>query len=167
MRSRRVLGVFLLVALMPASVHAHGIGVECKAEGDQVYLEAFFDDDTPVAKARLRVFDMNEKVIAEGKTDEQGKWTFPRPTPGSYEVLVDAGAGHRRRIRIAIPDPAAPQPAETPVRVSEEPSREEATRVPWLRLLVGVLVIAGGSGLFLLVSMLRRSKRREDEVRPS
>ncbi len=141
---RRLILVLILL-LWPARAGAHGVGVDCKVEGDQVQLEAYFDDDTPVAKARVRVVNTDDKIIAEGQTDDAGKWSFPRPAPGKYEVVVDAGAGHRRRTAITIPDPSAP--TETPVRVSEGPSREEATRVPWLGILVGLLLIAVVGGL--------------------
>jgi hypothetical protein len=75
---------------------------------------------------------------------------------------VDAGAGHRHAVHMTISGRAALAPAPAaaaPVQVSEGPGREEMTRFPWPRLLIGLLVIAAASVLFLFVSYRRRTSR--------
>jgi hypothetical protein len=151
----------LLVSLR---ADAHALGAECKVIGDRVALEAYYDDDTPARDATVRVEDADKNVVATGHTDREGRWSFARPQPGKYVVVVDAGAGHRTRITLAIPagqanaeaapstsagdecprcaEPSTPN-SEAPVQVSAEASREAFTAFPWLKLGVGLAVLAG------------------------
>jgi hypothetical protein len=54
------------------------------------------DDDTPAEEASVVVTTIDGKPVANGKTDERGLWSFARPGPGRYLIVVDAGSGHRR-----------------------------------------------------------------------
>jgi len=149
------------VFLLPGRAGAHALGAECKLVGARVELEAYYDDDTPARQARIRVIGAGGTIVAEGKTDAAGNWSFARPAAGKYEVQIDAGAGHRKVVALSVPDDA------TAPRVSEGPAREEFTRSPWPRLLVGLLVIAAASGLFLLIGAFRKGRRRQDAINPS
>jgi hypothetical protein len=163
-----IVATLLLLLFWPVHAAAHNLDAECKLVGNRVEVEAFYDDDTPARQARVRVLDARQEVLFEGKTDEQGKWSFPRPAPGEYKVEIDAGAGHRRPVTMTIPGPRAnattEKVIEAAVRISESAGREELTRFPWQRLLLGLLIIAALSGFFLLVSRRRRPQR--DEATP-
>jgi nickel transport protein len=155
----------LLVAVRPASAHA--LGAECRLRGDRVEVEAYYDDDTPARDARVTVQDAAKKSLAEGRTNDKGFWSFPRPQPGRYRVTVDAGAGHRATVTITVPsaqpdgttaaststgecdcckDGTSTQGVQGAVKLSEGPGREEFTRTPWLKIGLGLGVI-GGFGL--------------------
>ena len=75
--SSRLLVVTVLLFVAPSFASAHGIGVEAKLKGDRVAVEAFFDDDTPVADAKVAVTAEDGKTVAEGKADAKGTWSFP------------------------------------------------------------------------------------------
>src|SRR5262245_52630816 len=128
---------------------AHALGAECKLAGDRVHVEAFFDDDTPAPDARVRVADGQKSLVAEGHTNAQGRWSFARPAPGTYEVVVEAAGGHRARVPITVPaDPSANGPSEpqretTPTTISEGPTRQEFTRFPWPKVALGLAAIGG------------------------
>ncbi len=140
---------------------AHALGAECRLQGGRVELEAYYDDDTPARAAKVRVEDGARRVVAEGKTDAEGRWSFAQPAPGRYRVLVDAGVGHRKEVDVTIPaapgDPVATA-NQPPVTVSAEPTREEFTRFPWLKLGIGLGVIGGVAAAFLLSRRVRRSQ---------
>lgn len=160
--------VFLLV--LPSAALAHGIGVEAKLKGDRVTVEAFFDDDTPAADAKVAVISEDGKVIAEGKADAKGMWSFPAPSAGKYKVTVDAGGGHLAKTTITIPtrqptasttpskvaaSPTAPE-AEPEVVVSDGPTRAETTGPRrWLMVGVGIAVV----GLLMFAFRLFTRKR--------
>src|SRR5947208_3485638 len=114
--------VVLLSPLASAGVLAHNLAAECQVRGKQVVLEAFFSDDTPAPNAKVTVRDDHKAVVAEGKTDAGGVWTFPTPPDGRYEIVVDAGDGHRTTLVLTLPV------AETAGK-----SRGELTAIPWLR----------------------------------
>jgi nickel transport protein len=138
-----VLGLLALAG--PA--RAHALGAECKVVGGRVEVEAYYDDDTPARDAKVSVRDAAQKVIVEGRTDERGCWSFPQPAAGKYEVVVDAGAGHRATVKVTVTgDP----PAGPPQVVSDGPTREEFTRTPWLKVAIGLAAIAVLAGAFWL-----------------
>jgi len=147
MISRFLVTAALLLAV-PSAASAHGIGVEAKLKGHRVAVEAFFDDDTPAADAKVAVTAQDGKVIAEGKTDAKGTWSFPAPAPGKYKVAVDAGGGHLAKTTLTIPPGVTPNlpetsaPAELEVIVSDGPTRAESTGPRRaLMAVVGVAVI--------------------------
>jgi hypothetical protein len=151
------LPVLLLAA---GSAHAHGLNVECKLTHDTVVVEAFYTDNTPARDAKVTVRDPHGGEIASGRTDDAGRWSFPAPPAGKYEVACDAGGGHLRRAIITIPTamslkPITPPPEE--IIVTGGPTREELTRFPWLRLFLGVAAIGGLAVLLWLVTRRRRS----------
>jgi hypothetical protein len=152
--------LLVLPLALPSSAWAHALGADCKLKDGRVSVETFYDDDTPAIAAQVLVTDPAKKTIATGKTDMKGVYTFDAPPPGVYEVTVDAGAGHRTRCKLTIPDPkattppaetkaseSAPTPTET--TVSDGPGRAEATRFPWQKLLVGVAIIGFGACMWL------------------
>jgi hypothetical protein len=153
-----------VVLALPAVADAHAIGVEAKLKGGTVTVEAFYDDNTPAADARIIVTDPAGVAIGEGKTDAKGVWTFSAPPPGQYKVAVDAGAGHRASVALSIPTGSG-SPPSTPgaeegesVTVSEGPTRYEFTgpmRLVWAT--IGLAIIGGGT--WVLARVVRAVKR--------
>ncbi|OWK43199.1 hypothetical protein [Fimbriiglobus ruber] len=167
---RSVLSAGLLL-LVPAVASAHAVGIEAKLKGERVVVEAYYDDDSPAADAKIAVTGENGQLVAEGKTDAKGVWSFPTPVGGKYQVAVNAGDGHSAKTSITIPPQASPNPAtttepstttipnpagdDTAKIVSDGPTRAETTGSRrWLMAVVGVGVI----GLFTLAA--RRLARR-------
>ena len=151
----------LLFATGP--VHAHALYVECKLKGDAVVVEAFFSDNKPAPDAKVTVRDSGGGELAAGRTDDAGRWTFPAPAAGKYEVTCDLGDGHRKPVIITIPSPAALKPITPPpeeIVITGGPTREELTRFPWLRLLLGVAAI-GGLAILLWLATRRRGNIHE------
>jgi hypothetical protein len=145
--------IALALASWPAWGLAHDLGVEARLKDGHVHLEAYYDDDTAASEAKVRVTDTDNHLVTSGRTDEKGKWVFPAPQPGRYLVTVDAGGGHRVTIRLTIPQGAKPPDGKEAGTVSQEQqsaaevvsegrTREEFTRFPWARLLMGLAAIA-------------------------
>lgn len=168
----------LLAGMLPAGVFAHAVGVDCTLGLGKVEVEVFYDDDSPAAKAKVVVVNANEEVVAQGVTDQHGRWTFRKPAAGKYEVRVDAGAGHRTKKKIDVPASTAPDAAigilldvslriEAPVAapllpgtaISDSTVRADFTRLPWEKVLLGFGIIGCLSGVFVLVSIMRKNAR--------
>jgi hypothetical protein len=140
----------LLAVVSAASARAHALGVECRIENGRVVVEAYFSDNTPGRSAEVTVRDAARNVVVQGRTDDYGRWSFPSPRSGDYEVAVDAGVGHRTAVHLTIPA-VGNSPSMV---VSTGPSRSEFTSTPWFRI---------GLGLFLIAAVtfgLRLWKRR-------
>src|SRR5262245_20681084 len=140
-----LLGGALGFLLTAGPVRAHALGAEARIRGNQVRVEAYYEDDPPAGAARVTVQDASRKVVAEGRTDEKGIWSFPRPAAGHYRLVVDAGAGHRKQLVLDIPvadvspsEPSDQTALEQTPTVSVGPTREEFTRTPWLKIGLGL-----------------------------
>ncbi|MBX9628753.1 MAG: carboxypeptidase-like regulatory domain-containing protein [Gemmataceae bacterium] len=130
------------MALLPTPAAAHDLKADIpQPDADPVRVVASFDDDTPADGARVTVTDAAGQVVASGTTDDRGVWSFPRPGPGEYTIVVE-GAGHRDAIRLKIGEPGV---------LAEVTSRLRLDR--WLGLAIG---LAGLLGLTALYVLLRR-----------
>src|SRR5262245_6675650 len=107
---------------------AHDLGATYRIRDGRVEIEAYFTDDTPAAGASVAVMGMAGKVITEGKTDRAGRWSFPVPAEETYQIIIDNGDGHRHVIDVG--------------RSVSEPSRAEFTRTPWIKIGLGLFLIA-------------------------
>jgi hypothetical protein len=124
---------------------AHALGAECRLTGGRVEVTAFYDDDTPAADAAVTVRDAGSVVVASGRTDAKGLWSFAAPPGGKYRVAVDAGDGHKASVGLTVPGgpPAGSADATAdPAVVSDGPARADFTRAQWLKLGVGLAAIA-------------------------
>jgi hypothetical protein len=134
-RSAAIAVSFLVAVAAP--VRAHALDATVRVRGERVEVEAYFSDDTAARDARVRVFDSTDTVIAEGRTDDAGRWWCAAPPAGTYAVVVDAGGGHR------TPRKAVTIPAGGEAAVSGGPTREEFTRFPWGGVMAGLAIIVG------------------------
>lgn len=141
---RRMLAV-LAFLMFQAVVSAHGLDMTLKVADRTVTVTLVFDDDTPCDGAVIKVLSAGGEVVAEGKSDANGVWTFPAPKPGDYTVRAKTEDGHAAKQPLTIS--ADPTPAEQPVSV----------RPPRLLFLgVGLL---GITVVFSLVYWLSQRKR--------
>jgi nickel transport protein len=118
-----------------SSAFAHRLHVDPKIVGDQLRVEAYYDDDTPAQDARITV-RAGDVTVAEGRTDDKGVWTCPKPTGGKYTVRAES-VGHAATETLDIGDFAAA--AEPPA--TDEPKSAQRlanTRTPWRNLAVGL-----------------------------
>jgi len=128
----------LWLCWVPGRAAAHALHVECHLRGQQIEVRALFDTGERPAGATVKVWNATGQLIAQGLTREDGTWEFSAPPPGSYKVVVDAGAGHRAQTTIALGEE---MPADS--RISSGPSEEEFLRGKWLRIATGLTLIAG------------------------
>lgn len=150
---RRLVALTATVLLLqPSTAAAHAVHAEVTLTAGTATVAVFYDDETPGDDSTVKVTDADGKVVAEGKTDATGKWSFPSPPPGTYKVAIDAGAGHRATRTLTIP-PIAPEDAI----ISDGPTRADSTgpmRLVWA--LAGVLAIGLATWVVRLVLKTRR-----------
>lgn len=158
-RSHAPVLTFLLLTACPGSAFAHAVGVSCALRDDKVEVEAYYDDDSPAANARVHVLNAAEQMVASGITDEKGRWHFVKPKPGTYTVRLDAGAGHRAKATLTVPRIATEPKTTHPTSTEVTSERDQFTQIPWLNVLIGLAVIGGGCGVFLIVARLRSAAR--------
>ena len=142
----------LALLTLPAYAHAHAVAVEAKLAGDRVAIAAFFDDDEPAADAKVTVHDDGNGLVAEGKTDAAGVWSFAVPPAGRYTVRVDTGEGHATTTVVTVPPNGAGSAS-----IADGPSR--AARTGWLRVLGAAVGLLGIAAATIVLTRLKRPSK--------
>lgn len=92
---------FTLCALLggtSAQVFAHRVNVFAWQEGNNVSVEGKFAGGRPAMNSEVLVQDLTGKVVAQGKTDQKGEWTFVLPEgahQNNLKIVLKAGEGHQ------------------------------------------------------------------------
>ena len=100
MKSRIRSLIFCLVLsicyLMPVSARAHKVNIYAYAEEGMIHSESYFVDGTKCKNSLIEVFDEKAGTrLLEGKTDENGKFSFKIPKVVSLKLVLHAGMGHQ------------------------------------------------------------------------
>jgi nickel transport protein len=147
---RYIVAVTLVFALASPAL-AHRLHCDPKLDGDRLRVEAFYEDGTPAQEAKVRVL-LAEVLIADGRTDEKGVWSCPRPAPGIYIVRVES-VGHAANATIEIQPPAAADATD------DSSSRTEKTGTQWGKLALGLAIITGLFGAWFVARTRTKTVR--------
>ena len=134
-------------------IQAHDLKAYFEVEKGEIKVIAYYSDGTPAVKASIDVYDSSKKRIQSGHTDGHGKWSFPQPEAGTYKVVVDAGAGHRKTIPLTVSGQAIDNPGVPP---------EIARQNQWWQLILGLGVI-GGIAVAMIAAVWIRKLRSPEE----
>ncbi|MEW6571879.1 MAG: hypothetical protein AB1390_12045, partial [Nitrospirota bacterium] len=82
--------------LFVSNVDAHKVNIYAYAENGLVHSKGYFVDGTKCKNSVLEVFDERDKTkLLEGKTDEEGKFSFKIPKVTSIKLVLHASMGHQ------------------------------------------------------------------------
>ncbi|MBL8822736.1 MAG: hypothetical protein JNJ77_09135 [Planctomycetia bacterium] len=123
----------MMVFLLLLTFVLHDLCAKVERQGNQLQIEAWFDNDTPADLANVRILQ-NDIVIRESKTDDRGLCTMPAPDPGKYVLQVHAGGGHRTEVAFTIESQMTEQAAGR--------THEEVQQRRWWGTLAGLALIA-------------------------
>lgn len=84
--------------------HAHKVIIFAWVEGNTVYTESKFAGGRKAKNAKVAVYDKNGKKLLEGKTDENGEFSFQAPKKTEMKVVLSAGMGHQGEWVIRVAD---------------------------------------------------------------
>ena len=84
--------VFLSVFLF-SSLFAHKLNLFLFEEKDKVYISSYFASGTSCKNCKLKIYDLNKKIIEEAKTDEQGEYII-KIIQSKMIIKVEAIGGH-------------------------------------------------------------------------
>lgn len=99
---RFILSGFIL--LFVSKVYAHKVNIFSWIEGNKVFCEAFYADGSKVKNGKIEVFKKGGKKLLEGKTDENGIFSFTIPKKTDLKIVLYAGMGHRAETEIPASD---------------------------------------------------------------
>jgi nickel transport protein len=84
----------LAMANTPSAL-AHRVYLYAWVEGDTVYTESYFGSKKKVQGGLIQVFDVAGKKLLEGRTNNEGEFSFGPPEKKALRIVVDASMGHR------------------------------------------------------------------------
>ncbi len=82
-----------VLGITPA--YAHRVTVFAWAEGETIYCTAKFSGGRAARESLVEVYDSQKKLLLQGKSDNNGAFSFPVPKIDDLLIVVEAGAGHR------------------------------------------------------------------------
>jgi len=103
-----LIGVFSL--WFATIANAHKVTIFAWAEGTTVYTQSKFSGGKMVRNGKVEVFDNQDQLLLEGRTDEKGAFAFQTPAITDLNIVLTAGMGHRGTWRLS----AAELGGETP-----------------------------------------------------
>jgi nickel transport protein len=85
--------IILIGSHVPAL--AHKVMIFAWVEGDTVFTESKFSGGKKVLNAPVVIFDKDGKKLLEGKTDNQGEFSFKIPKVTDLRIVLNAAMGHK------------------------------------------------------------------------
>ncbi|MCK4727709.1 MAG: hypothetical protein KAT27_02195, partial [Desulfobacterales bacterium] len=86
------LSLWLVLCVTPA--WAHKVMIFGWVEGDTVYTESKFSGGKKAKNSTVVVYDKEGNQLLEGKTDEQGEFSFKVPKKTDLKIVLKASMGH-------------------------------------------------------------------------
>ena len=94
-----VFGTLVIVAVLllwHAPAIAHKVNIFAYVENGEVFTESYFPDGKKVEGGVVEVYDRAGKKVVEGKTDREGRFSFPLPpTKDDLTIVLVASMGHK------------------------------------------------------------------------
>ncbi len=118
--------VFSLAGIPAAG--AHKVSIFAWAEGDTVYTESKFSGGKMVKDGKVEVLDSQGTHLLDGRTNDNGEFSFEVPKITDLTIVLSAGMGHQNSWKLSADelgggalDPAVTEPVLSAPLVSETP----------------------------------------------
>ncbi|MDL1968703.1 MAG: hypothetical protein LWW97_09205 [Deltaproteobacteria bacterium] len=92
--------IFVIFCDMPA--FAHKVSIFAWVEGDTVYTQSKFSGGKRAKNSSVIVFDSDGNKLLEGKTDNNGEFSFKIPKQTALKVVLKASMGHMSEWKIPL-----------------------------------------------------------------
>lgn len=96
--------IFVALFLFPHSTMAHKVTVFAWVEGNTVFTESKLNGGKRVVNGNIKVYNSSKVLLVEGKTDEQGAFSFKLPEEPPLLIELNAGMGHMAKWTIRSED---------------------------------------------------------------
>jgi nickel transport protein len=84
----------VLMALAPLA-SAHKVNVFAWVEEDTIHVEGYFVGNKKAQDSLVEVFDSTGKKLLDGRTDQQGEFSFKVPKITDLKIVLTASMGHK------------------------------------------------------------------------
>ena len=87
--------MIVLLCATATSANAHKAMIFAWVDEDTVFTESKFSGGRKVKGREVVVYDLKEKPLLKGKTNDRGKFSFKAPDKKGMKIVLLAGMGHR------------------------------------------------------------------------
>ena len=124
----RVITLIMTFFLFPNGYSwAHKVNIFVYTEDGKVWAEGYFADGKKAKKSSVLVYDQNNVVIHEGKTDDTGVFSFKPSGKTDLRIVLNTGAGHQAEYTLHTSELTGMKEKDTPIAVPIPSSREKPT----------------------------------------
>lgn len=114
-------GRFLLCIIMAIGITlmwrsaalAHKVYIYAWYDGDMVNTESYFGSKKKVKDGLIRVFDSSGNKLLEGRTNDQGEYSFKPPQKTDLKIVAEAGMGHKGEFLLKAEEVGGVAPSKT------------------------------------------------------
>lgn len=92
--------VMLWLLFSSASVSAHNVTVFAWVDGDTIHTQSKFGGGKRAKNAPILVYDSKDVLLLDGKTDEEGMFSFKIPQKTALKIVLKASMGHMAEWRL-------------------------------------------------------------------
>ena len=82
--------IMLWLLFLPISASAHNVTVFAWADGDTIHTQSKFSGGKRVKNASILVYDVEDVLLLEGKTDDNGMFSFKIPKKTALKIVLKA-----------------------------------------------------------------------------
>jgi cobalt/nickel transport system permease protein len=168
-----ILGALMILSPQRAAL-AHNLEASARLEQGEVVVEAAYAKSSPAWGARVRVWEAsgergeNGRLVAQGMTDERGRFSFRPERLAGLLVVVEDRAGHRAVVDIApeklesriLPEGSDQKLPGGEALASSSRGGLSGFGPEWLRVLLGLAGIGAVSWLGWRILRRRGSRSR-------
>ncbi|MEJ2660960.1 MAG: carboxypeptidase regulatory-like domain-containing protein [Desulfobacteraceae bacterium] len=88
------------VLVCSTAAMAHKVNLFAYVEGGKIYTESYFPDGSPVEAGKVLVYDSQDKLLLEGRTDKDGLFSFDVPKVDDLTIVIEASMGHKNSFKL-------------------------------------------------------------------
>ncbi|WP_319522855.1 hypothetical protein [uncultured Desulfosarcina sp.] len=96
--------ICVLIVMGHGMAQAHKVTIFAWVDGDRVFTESKFSGGKRVQGGTVTVLDSAGNQLLEGKTDDNGEFSFKTPAADGLTIIINAGMGHRSEWTLSAED---------------------------------------------------------------
>ena len=77
-----------------SAADAHKVYIFAWTEGDMIHTESYFGGNKKVQDGTIKVFDPEGKELLNGRTNENGEFSFKIPKIADLKIVLESSMGH-------------------------------------------------------------------------
>ncbi|MCP3876459.1 MAG: hypothetical protein GY699_25375 [Desulfobacteraceae bacterium] len=146
----------IFVSIQASFAFAHKVIIFAWVEEGMIHSQSSFGSKRKARSCAIIVSDEKNNIIHEGKTNDQGEYSFkiPENIESDLVLTLDAGTGHKGQWKISKKEMAS-DPSINDIQAAQN-KKEELEQQP------SIFKIMGGIGIIILLASALKLFKRND-----